>query len=76
VTTPIGILNTAIGGQRIEEYAVNTTLDACTQRAGEDIPWWDGQLYGQQVAWSRPKLMITGIRYKVVLHRRWCPLWI
>jgi hypothetical protein len=45
---PLGILNTAIGGQRIEEYMVNTTFAACTNLSGSNIPWWDGQLYGQQ----------------------------
>jgi len=49
VDVPIGLADTAIGGQRIEEYSVNTTLDVCTDRSSENIPWWDGQLYGQQV---------------------------
>lgn len=49
VTTPIGILDTAIGGQRIEEYMNNHTINQCTQRLGENIPWWDSQLFGQQI---------------------------
>ena len=33
---PIGVTDTAIGGQRIEEYMVNdTTLTACSDRTGE-----------------------------------------
>ncbi len=48
VDVPIGILDTAIGGQRIEEYLVNTTVAACTQLLGANIPWWNGQLWGQQ----------------------------
>jgi hypothetical protein len=48
VNVPIGVLNTAIGGQRIEEFMVNATINICSGRSGENIPWWDGQLYGQQ----------------------------
>lgn len=48
VTTPIGILDTAIGGQRIEEFMSNATINTCTDRLGENIPWWDSQLFGQQ----------------------------
>jgi sialate O-acetylesterase len=46
---PIGLANTAIGGQRIEEYASNATLHMCTQRVGEESPWWDAQLFATQV---------------------------
>lgn len=49
VDVPIGLADTAIGGQRIEEYSLNTTLDVCTDRMSEDIPWFDAQLYGQQI---------------------------
>ena len=49
IDVPIGLADTAIGGQRIEEYSLNTTLDVCTDRMSEDIPWWDAQLYGQQI---------------------------
>ena len=51
VTTPLGILDTAIGGQRIEEYMNNATAlpDACSELNSQQIPWWNGQLFGQQV---------------------------
>jgi hypothetical protein len=49
VDIPIGIIANAIGGQRIEEFMENTTISVCTDRLGENIPWWDGQLYGQQM---------------------------
>lgn len=49
INYPIGVIETAIGGQRIEEFMENVTINACTQRSGENIPYWDGQLYGQQV---------------------------
>jgi hypothetical protein len=46
---PIGITDTAIGGQRIEEYMVNdTTLTACSDRTGTASPEWNGRLYGKQ----------------------------
>jgi hypothetical protein len=46
---PIGVTDTAIGGQRIEEYMVNdTTLTACSDRTGEASPEWNGRLYGKQ----------------------------
>eukprot|EP00051_Salpingoeca_urceolata_P018667 m.264243 g.264243 ORF g.264243 m.264243 type:complete len:778 (+) comp19248_c1_seq11:1238-3571(+) len=50
VSYPIGIADTAIGGQRIEEYATNESLQVCTNRSGggKDL-WWDAQLWGQQV---------------------------
>lgn len=42
---PIGLTDTAIGGQRIEEYMVNdTSLYECTDRTGG--PAWNGHLYG------------------------------
>jgi len=46
VTTPIGIADTAIGGQRIEEFMVNSTANACAM-IGTGV--WTGQLTGQQV---------------------------
>ena len=49
VTTPIGITDTAIGGQRIEEFMNNASIGVCSERAGENIPWWDGELFGQQI---------------------------
>lgn len=46
---PIGVTDTAIGGQRIEEYMVNdTSLTACSERTGENSPEWNGRLYGKQ----------------------------
>jgi len=47
--TPIGLANTAIGGQRIEEYSSNSSLHMCTQRVGEDSQYWDAQLFATQV---------------------------
>ena len=46
VTTPIGIADTAIGGQRIEEFVLNSTVSRCTSVGTGP---WDGQLTGQQV---------------------------
>jgi len=41
---PIGLTDTAIGGQRIEEYMVNdTTIYSCSDRLGG--PQWNGHLY-------------------------------
>eukprot|EP01052_Picozoa_sp_SAG31_P026909 SAG31_NODE_2475_length_5641_cov_2.038434_4_plen_473_part_00 len=46
---PIGVTDTAIGGQRIEEYMVNdTTLTACADRTGATSPEWNGRLFGKQ----------------------------
>ena len=59
VDTPIGIANTAIGGQRIEEYMVNTTesIGKCSERSGEcSAPGpcagaaWDGRHFGDMVS--------------------------
>lgn len=44
VTVPLGLVNTALGGQRIEEYMVNTTTASCADLSGSDTPWWNGQL--------------------------------
>lgn len=46
---PIGLADTAVGGQRIEEYMDNTTISKCSDRLGEDIPQWDGVLFGKLV---------------------------
>lgn len=46
---PIGLQDTAVGGQRIEEYMDNTTIGKCSQRAGENLPQWDGPLFGKFV---------------------------
>jgi hypothetical protein len=47
VSTPIGIADTAIGGQRIEEFMINSTMSRCSA-VGTGV--WDAQLTGQQVA--------------------------
>ena len=60
VTTPIGIVDTAIGGQRIEEFMVNNSMpgyaiDTCHDsgffQAGSTAPRsvWDGQLWAKMV---------------------------
>lgn len=49
VDVPIGLVDTAIGGQRIEEYMNNATIAVCNNRSSEDIPWWDGELFATQV---------------------------
>jgi sialate O-acetylesterase len=49
VTVPIGVINTALGGQRIEEYMLNTTTEACTDLNSQTIPWWNGQLFGTYI---------------------------
>eukprot|EP00041_Stephanoeca_diplocostata_P018767 m.396690 g.396690 ORF g.396690 m.396690 type:complete len:756 (+) comp21114_c0_seq4:60-2327(+) len=51
VTTPIGIADTAIGGQRIEEYMDNSSIGTCSNRSGETSPLspWDGQLFAKLV---------------------------
>lgn len=46
---PIGLADTAIGGQRIEEYMNNITIGKCSNRSSENIPWWDGELFASQV---------------------------
>lgn len=46
---PIGLADTAIGGQRIEEYMDNSTVTQCSQRAGENVPQWDGPLWFKMV---------------------------
>jgi hypothetical protein len=49
VGVPLGLLDLAIGGQRIEEYASNASLAECTAGLNsQNIPWWNAQLYGQQ----------------------------
>ena len=54
VTTPIGIANTAIGGQHIEEFMINTTITTCSETAynvtGHDFGvWGNSQVFGSQV---------------------------
>jgi hypothetical protein len=47
VDHPIGIVNTAIGGQRIEEYMVNTSIATCANRSAPGP--FDATLFGQQI---------------------------
>ena len=49
VDVPIGLVDTAIGGQRIEEFMNNATINKCTNRLSENIKWWDSQLFATQV---------------------------
>eukprot|EP00039_Didymoeca_costata_P023336 m.6756 g.6756 ORF g.6756 m.6756 type:complete len:756 (+) comp3578_c0_seq2:14-2281(+) len=51
VSHPIGIMNTAIGGQRIEEYMTNATISQCSNRSGSSGSGlqYDATLYGAQV---------------------------
>jgi hypothetical protein len=54
VTTPIGITDTAIGGQRIEEFMNNDTFPGslpCPADVGgtEVKTAWNGQLFAKQV---------------------------
>jgi len=58
VDVPLGILDLAIGGQRIEEYMANLTTAACTELNSQTIPWWNAQLFGQQT------LMFTDMSLK------------
>eukprot|EP00756_Hemistasia_phaeocysticola_P019183 Hpha_TRINITY_DN15643_c1_g9::TRINITY_DN15643_c1_g9_i1::g.101267::m.101267/K05970/SIAE; sialate O-acetylesterase len=49
-TAPLGLIDTAIGGQRIEEYMVNdTSLYACSDRLGATAPEWNGRLFGKMI---------------------------
>ena len=47
VDHPIGLINTAIGGQRIEEYMSNSSLATCHNRSAPGP--FDGTLFGQQI---------------------------
>lgn len=40
VDVPIGLADTAIGGQRIEEFMNNATIGKCSNRSSENIPWF------------------------------------
>eukprot|EP00051_Salpingoeca_urceolata_P012456 m.154374 g.154374 ORF g.154374 m.154374 type:complete len:759 (-) comp17497_c1_seq1:23-2299(-) len=44
---PIGIVDTAIGGQRIEEYMDNATIGVCKNRTAPGK--WDGPLFASMV---------------------------
>lgn len=47
VDHPIGLVNTAIGGQRIEEYMSNSSIATCHNRSSPGA--FDGTLFGQQI---------------------------
>ena len=54
ITTPIGIADSAIGGQHIEEFMINHTISTCSETAqnvmGHDFgPWGNSQQYGLQM---------------------------
>jgi hypothetical protein len=54
VSTPIAVADTAIGGQHIEEFMINSTISNCNMTArdvmGHDFgPWGNSQVYGSQV---------------------------
>lgn len=54
VTTPIGIADTAMGGQHIEEFMINHTISRCSATAasakGHDFgPWGNGEILGSQI---------------------------
>jgi len=46
---PIGLANTAVGGQRIELFMDNATINRCSHRSGADVPYWDSVRFAQQV---------------------------
>jgi hypothetical protein len=64
VDVPIGIANTAIGGQRIEEYMNNATIGRCANRSGEGP--YDATLFGQQV------LPFVDMTVKGFVWCKWC----
>jgi len=47
---PMGLVALTLGGQRIEEFMYNGTDAngpyACENLNSQNIPWWNGQLYG------------------------------
>ena len=50
VDVPLGLIALTLGGQRIEEFMSNVTGDTgpyvCDNLNSQNIPWWNGQLYG------------------------------
>jgi sialate O-acetylesterase len=46
---PIGLTNTAIGGQRIEEFMNNSTINTCQNRSGVNVMYFDAELFARQV---------------------------
>ena len=49
----VALVNTAIGGQRIQEYMDNSTIHQCRNRSATGTDngqlYWEGQLFGSQV---------------------------
>ena len=45
---PLGLINTAIGGQRIEEYQVNSSTYSPTTCSGPPSPW-NGRLFAKMI---------------------------
>ena len=50
VDVPLGLVALTLGGQRIEEFMSNVTGATgpyeCANLNSQNIPWWNGQLYG------------------------------
>ena len=50
VDVPLGLVALTLGGQRIEEFMDNTSSPVgpyvCANLNSQNIPWWNGQLYG------------------------------
>ena len=73
---PLGLINTAIGGQRIEEYQVNDTTSGpttCAASAGAGSPEWNGRLFARMIV---PFVDMTtfGFLWYQVHHRPATPL--
>jgi len=53
VDVPLGLVAVTLGGQRIEEFMSNVTGDTgpyvCANLNSQNIPWWNGQLYGTYI---------------------------
>ena len=53
VDVPLGLVALTLGGQRIEEFMSNVTGDTgpyvCDNLNSQNIPWWNGQLFGTYV---------------------------
>jgi len=66
VDIPIGLVNTALGGQRIEEFMENTTVAACTDLNSQNIPWWNSQLYGVYIYSAYSFVVISFSTYSII----------
>jgi hypothetical protein len=53
VDVPLGLISLTLGGQRIEEFMSNVTDSSgpyvCANLNSQNIPWWNGQLFGTYV---------------------------